>query len=302
MNYVNKISPNIRKGTIIFIILFILLVVPIIIFVHPCKCDRGSDGLSYRRKLEIERFLVAEKRESERIIFHTLLDYAKNKEHLRLLDYEKSVKNSNGRVYLTFDDGPSIHTGPILDILNKYGIKATFFVVGRIDRDSIKRYKRIVKEGHTVALHSYTHNFSEIYSSISAFKKDYYAISDLIYKVTGVRSKFYRFPGGSSTSMSNIDIRKLISFLASEGVEYFDWNVMCGDAVAVPPSAERLYENVMRELVPGRDSIVLMHDLPEKKTTVEALPRIIERLQKDNYILLPIDGDTVPIHHRLYRH
>lgn len=303
MDYYKKISPNTKK-IIIFISLFLLLAVSAIIFTIFNNSAENLEKLNKSKRIErlrIERFLVAEKRASEGVMFHTLLDYARKKEKDRVLAYERKIKNSKGRVYLTFDDGPSIHTEPILDILKKYNVKATFFVVGKKDKYSIKRYKRIVKEGHTIALHSYSHKFEELYSSLEAFKKDYYAISNLVYKVTGIRSKFYRFPGGSSTSHSKTDMKKLIKFLDNEGVTFFDWNAMSGDAVRVPPSANELCKNVMSEVLPGRESIVLMHDLPEKKTTVEALPQIIEKLQKEGYILLPIDENTVPIHHHLYR-
>ncbi|MBO4461285.1 MAG: polysaccharide deacetylase family protein, partial [Lachnospiraceae bacterium] len=113
-------------------------------------------------------------------------------------DPNDNVDPNAKKVYLTFDDGPSHNTELILDILKEYNVKATFFVIGRNDEYSKSLYKRIVDEGHTIALHSYTHRYSSIYASLDAYKEDLQKISDLVYDATGVRSKFIRFPGGSS--------------------------------------------------------------------------------------------------------
>ena len=201
------------------------------------------------------------------------------------------------KVYLTFDDGPSENTDKILDILDDYGIKATFFVNGREDEESLAAYKRIVDEGHTIAMHSYSHKYSEIYSSLDAFKKDYEKIQNLIYDTTGVESMYYRFPGGSSNRVSNAHMSDYIKFLNEQGIVYFDWNVSSGDATSQAFTADELVENVMSDVVKYKTSVVLMHDAKTKSTTVQALPEIIEALQKSGALTLPIDENTDVIQH-----
>lgn len=201
------------------------------------------------------------------------------------------------KVYLTFDDGPSENTDKILDILDDYGIKATFFVNGREDEESLATYKRIVDEGHTIAMHSYSHKYSEIYSSLDAFKKDYEKIQNLIYDTTGVESMYYRFPGGSSNRVSNAHMSDYIKFLNEQGIVYFDWNVSSGDATSQAFTADELVENVMSDVVKYKTSVVLMHDAKTKSTTVQALPEIIEALQKSGALILPIDENTDVIQH-----
>lgn len=201
------------------------------------------------------------------------------------------------KVYLTFDDGPSSNTGKILDILDDYNVKATFFVNGRTDKHSIKMYKRIVNEGHTIGMHSYTHRYNQVYASRKAFEKDFFRIRKLIYDTTGVKSVYYRFPGGSSNKVSNTNISDLISFLDKEKVTYFDWNVMSGDAVSNELKSSQIIENVMSDVVKYKTSVVLMHDAANKNSTVAALPALIQKLQKEGDLLLPIDKDTRLIQH-----
>ena len=113
------------------------------------------------------------------------------------------------RVYLTFDDGPSDNTEEILDILKKYDVKATFFVVGNTSEHGQELLKRIVEEGHSIGIHSYSHKYSAIYDSEESFFEDFNKISDYIYDVTGVRTQICRLPGGSSNTVSKISMAEL---------------------------------------------------------------------------------------------
>lgn len=201
------------------------------------------------------------------------------------------------QVYLTFDDGPSEQTQQILDILDDYGVKATFFVNGREDEASIAAYKRIVDEGHTIGMHSYSHKYSEIYASMDAFKADFLRIQNLIYDTTGVECRYYRFPGGSSNRVSNVDMSEYIQYFNNQGVTYFDWNVSSGDATAQAFTVDELVENVMKDVVKYKTSVVLLHDANTKTTTVQALPTMIESLQASGALILPIDENTRVIQH-----
>ena len=112
------------------------------------------------------------------------------------------------KVYLTFDDGPSANTLKILDILEEYGVKATFFTVGTAGEGEEEILKQIVEAGHTLGMHSYTHDYSELYSSVENFAADFAREQEFLYGVTGVKSKVYRFPGGSSNTVSGIDMKE----------------------------------------------------------------------------------------------
>lgn len=202
------------------------------------------------------------------------------------------------KVYLTFDDGPSKYTEDILAILDQYQVKATFFVVGKEDEVSQEALQRIVAEGHTLGLHSYSHKYDEIYESVEAFSEDFIRLQDYIYDVTGVRSNFYRFPGGSSNTVSDLDMKEFARYLEEQGVEYFDWNISSEDGGKKLLDAQTLVENSITNIEKHETSIILMHDSADKPTTVEALPTIIERiLAMEDTVILPITEDTVPIQH-----
>ncbi len=203
-------------------------------------------------------------------------------------------------VYLTFDDGPSSSTNEILDILAEYDVKATFFVCGKPDARYTDEYKRIVDEGHTLGMHSYSHKYNVIYSSIDAFKADLDKLRVFLYETTGVWSKYYRFPGGSSNSVSKVDIEELADYLETAEVTYFDWNVSAGDDKA-GANKDVIYNNIVPNIPKFKHCIVLMHDSADKHSTVEALPEIIEAIQgMDDTVIVPITKDTLPVQHIKY--
>ena len=202
------------------------------------------------------------------------------------------------KVYLTFDDGPSEETDRILDILDEYQVKATFFVTGKPDDKYGDVYRRIVADGHTLGMHSFSHNYSRIYASEEAFREDVEQLRDYLYQETGVKSDFYRFPGGSSNTVSRTSIQQLITYLNEQNIVYFDWNVSAGDATSEYVSSERITSRVISQVGEYKEAVVLMHDSSDKKSTVEALPMIIEGIQKmENTVILPISDATIPVQH-----
>lgn len=205
---------------------------------------------------------------------------------------------SKHKVYLTFDDGPSKSTGDILDILDSYGVKATFFVVGKEDEHSKEMLKRIVEEGHTLGMHSYSHVYREIYSSPEAFAEDFEKLRQYLYDVTGVECSHYRFPGGSSNTVSTIDMKIFIDYLTEEGVIFHDWNVSSGDAASKALDADTIVSNSTRDILKRETSVVLLHDSADKPSTVEALPAIIESIQAmEDTVILPITEDMTLVQH-----
>lgn len=213
-------------------------------------------------------------------------------------DVDAETGEGERKVYLTFDDGPSGNTGEILDILAEYDVKATFFVVGKEEERYQPLYKRIVEEGHTLAMHSYSHKYNEIYQSKESFVEDLTKLQEFLYDTTGVWCRYCRFPGGSSNTVSKVDMHELIAYLEEQDMSYYDWNVSSGDASSAYISADTIVRNSTAKLQNFKEAIILLHDASDKDTTVEALPRLIEKIQAmEDTKILPITDDTEEIHH-----
>lgn len=209
---------------------------------------------------------------------------------------DSPARSGAGTVYLTFDDGPSARTEEILEVLQHYGVKATFFVVGHTDRHSTQMYCAILQQGHSLGLHSYTHDYQQIYASADACLQDIGRLDRLIFSYTGLHSRLYRFPGGSSNDFADHGLlSQVVTRLAEQGIVYFDWNVSAGDASASPPTAEQIVSNVVDGVRGKRQAIVLLHDAAGKSNTVQALPMIIEQLQAAGFQFEQITVDTPPV-------
>lgn len=209
-----------------------------------------------------------------------------------------ATKPSAGKtVYLTFDDGPSQYTPQILDVLDRYGVKATFFVInGRYN----STMKDIVNRGHQIALHTYSHNYEKIYSSDTAYFNDLQKIHDVVLKETGVDTNIIRFPGGSSNTVSKNYSKGIMSRITKavgeKGYVYFDWNCSNGDADGANTVKKQL--NYCSQFPKSASKvIVLMHDT--KKTTLEALPKIIEYYQSCGMTFGVLTSEVKPIHHNV---
>lgn len=204
-------------------------------------------------------------------------------------------KSNNGVIWLTFDDGPSANITPkVLDILKKENIKATFFVIN-YSQSNEHLVKRIVAEGHTIGIHGYSHEYSKIYKSKETFMSNVYTLQDRIYKSTGVKSMYTRFPGGSSNTVSRKYCKGIMTELTKEmlakGFKYYDWNISSGDAGGAK-DAKGVYKNVTKNLSKKRGNMVLMHDFGANKKGLEALPKIIEYAKKEGYTFARIDDNT----------
>lgn len=203
------------------------------------------------------------------------------------------------RVYLTFDDGPSGETEEILRILDEYQVKATFFVTGEEAQSHPERYQEIVDAGHTLGMHSYSHKYSEIYESEENFALDLKTLYNFLYDTTGVIPQYYRFPGGSSNTVSGMSMSVFTDYLARENIIYYDWNISSKDASNPSLSADEIFHNCIDDLERYQDAVILMHDSPKKASTVEALPRIITYIQQmDDTSILPITEDTTIVQHK----
>ena len=169
-------------------------------------------------------------------------------------------------------------------------------MVAKTDEHSVSAYQKIVSEGHTLAMHSYSHKYEEIYSSKESFIEDVEKIQDYLFQVTGARPVFYRFPGGSANTVSEVDMQDLISWLNEKGITYFDWNIASGDAVSRLLETETIVENCVSAIDGKNVCIILMHDANNRSTTVEALSQVIEEIRmRGDSVFLPITDETVPI-------
>lgn len=208
-----------------------------------------------------------------------------------------SYKEKKDKVcYLTFDDGPSTeNTERILKILNKYDVKATFFVINKKGEKLEALYEEIVKEGHTIGIHSSSHNYDKIYESVDAYLKDFNIMSNKIEKLTGVKTDIFRFPGGSLNTYNAEICIPLIAEMLRRGYTYYDWNVSSGDASSRILSKKQITQNVLNGVFDEGRNIILMHDSDEKDSTVEALPEIIETLSAQGYTFEKLDNKVEPI-------
>ena len=235
-------------------------------------------------------------------ITYKVTDKAGNKEEIkrkvivRNTNLYNSGNISNGAIYLTFDDGPNEGTtNVILDILREMGVKATFFVTcGGPDY----LIQRIYNEGHTLALHTASHNYAYIYSSVDNYFNDLNRVSNRVTNLTGLESKIIRFPGGSSNTVSrnyNVGIMStLTGEVLARGYRYYDWNVDSMDASSARNSND-VYYNVVGNLSPNRANVVLMHDV--KAITRDALRDIIRFGLDNGYSFNKIENDTYMVRH-----
>lgn len=199
-------------------------------------------------------------------------------------------------VYLTFDDGPSRNTERVLEILDRYQVKATFFITGQWPE-----YKAMIKEaydrGHTIGLHTYSHDYAAVYSSVDAYFQDLWAAGELVKEQIGYVPCFIRFPGGASNTISanyaQGIMTQLVSLVQEQGFQYYDWNASSGDGGVC--TTEELIQNSTSY---SQNVIMLLcHDSGAKDNTVEALPAIIEYFQSQGYTFKAIDRESYVVHH-----
>lgn len=208
--------------------------------------------------------------------------------------------SSNGEniVYLTFDDGPSYNTSKILDILDEHNVKATFFVTGNGQAYN-QNIKRAYDAGHTIGLHTYSHNYGKVYASKENYFKDLKQVSDMVEDITGKKSHYIRFPGGSSNTVSADYTKNIMTELSKDvldrGYQYYDWNISSEDATGNNISTSRIIEAATR--ADEGNVIILFHDASNKDTTVEALPKIIEHYKRLGFRFSAITDESYTCHH-----
>lgn len=201
-------------------------------------------------------------------------------------------------IYLTFDDGPGPYTRQLLDVLDKYGVKATFFVT---NSGYSEEMKQIVKRGHSIGIHTVSHEYAAIYASPEAYFADLYKMQNIIYETTGVKTTLMRFPGGGSNTISKKSCEGIMTILTEAvqdaGFQYFDWNVDSNDAGGAK-DPETVLENVIKGIKSVGTSIVLQHDIHDY--SVEAVEKIIKWGKDNGYDFQPLTENSPAFHHGVY--
>lgn len=219
--------------------------------------------------------------------------------NVKAYDYNLDAAYSNVQnpkeVFLTFDDGPCINnTRRILKILKDNNVKATFFVVGMKGEENPQILKELSNSGMSIGVHTYSHEYRQMYKSTDAYFKDYDACQSVIKKITGRNPIVYvRMPGGSDNLVaSRSNLENIKKSLNEKGLKYVDWNVSAGDAEIGKASADKIKQNIMSQSKGQRIVVILMHDTYYNSSTVEALPDVIKYLKGEGFIFRTFDDLT----------
>lgn len=200
-------------------------------------------------------------------------------------------------IYLTFDDGPGPYTEKLLDVLDSFGVKATFFVT---DSEYVHLMREIVDRGHSIGIHSVTHDYEEIYASPKAYFEDLFDMQRIIYENTGILTTLMRFPGGSSNEVSSRSCKGIMTFLTEAvqdaGFRYFDWNVDSDDA-GFAHQKKTVVDNVKQGISAAGIALVLQHDI--HPYSVAAVEEIVRWGLDNGYQFLPLEENSPNFPHPL---
>ena len=196
-------------------------------------------------------------------------------------------------MYLTLDDSPSENTNSKLSYLEQYNVKAPFFVVPPRSEGCYAKLKAIAAAGHSIGVHSASHVYKDIYSSVEAYLDDFHEAWDIIYDATGIKTEIFRFPGGSVNDFNTETRDKIIQEMTRRGFRYYDWNVESGDVDGA--TWTDMYNSIPSDIANCYRSIVLMHDSNSTPNTVLVLGDVLHVLVSDGYKFDKINNDTRPV-------
>ena len=285
------------KRLIIFLLCFFIAVPNVLCALNFYYLYKTNSSLSsLAEELNILKITETEMVASNEVNSTPVITANVDKDYVLRVKTDAEEYEGYQRIYLTFDDGPSKYTNELLDILDKYNAKATFFVLAQDGYD--EEYQRIINDGHTLGIHSYKHVYGDVYSSLDGFKEDVDSIYAFVEEKTGVKPLFFRFPGGSSNTIYKGDKQDLIKYLDEKHLVHYDWNVTSNDATYGGLSKSQIANNILKNIGDKEEAVVLMHDANDKHSTIEALELVFESLQtKDNVVFLPITEYTEPVQH-----
>lgn len=272
-----EVKPRLNVKKVVIITIVLILIISLISTAIFFGVRQYNKNLNI-----IERDILAKNRPAHELF------YSDNAKQNKIVERVSHIYNSDyKRVFLTFDDGPSKSvTIPILDILKQNNVKATFFVLG----SNAERYPEIVKrayqEGHYIANHSFTHVYSNIYSSPQAVLDEYNRTETAIKNAIGdqtYNSRVFRFPGGTSGGKYANIKAEAVNLLNQNNVAHLDWNALTADAAGLDNVNDMM--NYVETTMGNKNSVViLMHDIGTKKSTYELLPQLIQVLKEKGYV------------------
>lgn len=275
------------------------ILIALFIIVIRLKEMPQSEGISIQNSGQVQslelltamKHETAEDENSSQTSIDEVPDYTRMYPELYTV-YSASLKTTLPKkvAYLTFDDGPSENTFKVLDILEENDIKATFFLVGSaIKKKNEDSLERMVHEGHTIGIHTYSHKCNEIYCSVERFLNDFNTVYQQIYDITGERVHIYRFPWGSNNSYSKNIKDALMEEMDRRGFTCYDWNVDTKDSVG-KPSAYSILRNIRKDIKRQDHPIILMHDASVNDLSVQILPDVIKLLKELGYEFDSLDN------------
>ena len=284
-----------QKRVIITLLIILLILLLIIIFCIINTINRLHRTIEFNKQtIEISQKLEKEEEEKQQKIKEERDNqFAKMKENIKYI-----YKSETKRAFLTFDDGPSANTEPILNILNSYGIKGNFFVLGTRVEAMPNVVKTMYEQGHFIGNHGYSHNYSQIYSSPQAVLDEYNKTNQLVANSVGnpnFNSHLFRFPGGLAGGVYASVKNEAEQLLQQNYILNVDWNALTGDSEKSNPSAEYLMQSLQRTTYNKNSVVILMHDAAAKKVTVDTLPQVIENLKQQGFefkTFYDVLGDT----------
>lgn len=204
-------------------------------------------------------------------------------------DIKIPVDNDKKVVFLTFDDGPSNLTPQFIDTLKRYNVNATFFVTYQPQFE--ETYRKIIEAGNTIQIHTATHDYNSIYSSVSAYVEDFTKAYDYVCSITGTKPEYFRFPGGSTNSYGKSIVKSIARTMSDKGFQFVDWNVSVGDGSA-SATKDSIITKITAESQGKNHIVMLAHDSETKSETLAALPEIIEYYQNNGYEFRTISNNV----------
>ena len=280
------------KNLILLFVIILIAVPTVFAFVFWNQSKALADDL---QEQQAQMTLAQEQEEQEEQLQAEAMPYQELYPDFYVQEPMPEQTSEKDVMYLTFDDGPSDHTDQILSILKEKDVKATFFVVTQGGEWDVQMMKQIVADGHTLGMHSYSHDYTKIYSSVEEFLADYYQLFTLIRDEVGVTPTVFRFPGGSLNAYNQGVYEEIVAEMLRRGFVYYDWNLSAQDAASVPPSKGEILQSILGYSDNKSRGIVLMHDTNACKTTLEALPELIDGLRNQGFHFDRIDRSVKPI-------
>lgn len=299
-----KKSQALRNG-IMGMVIMVLMIGIVILSVNLAKSDNKNDKYVQNvDKLEQEKnefHQVSENYESQISDLNSRIselesvneEYSSKNSELESIISQNGIKGQLNQeekvVFLTFDDGPSELTPQFLEVLNSYGVHATFFVTYQPQFEAT--YKNIIENGNAIQIHTATHDYNSIYKSVDAYVADFNQAYDYVCSIIDKKPVCYRFPGGSTNSYGKSIVRDIARTMDGKGFQFVDWNVSVGDGSA-KATKESMVQKIMAESEGKNHIVMLAHDSGTKTETLAALPQIIEYYKNNGYTFKVIDEYT----------